>query len=115
MMIVGGIVLNRGWWSTMVLTPSSVSLQVSTSIPAGVPPNSSGAPSIMPEAEAAMVDDAPLPDLAREPPDPFIQIGGLPVIFGTAIISHFLASEWGQRLLYGSEEDQMTYEIQNTR
>jgi len=111
-LIVGGIVINRGWWSTMVLEAAVNSLQVSTSIPEGVPPPSSGAPSIMPEAEA---DHAALPDLAREPPDPFIQIGGLPVIFGTAIISHFLASEWGQRLLYGSEEEQMTYEIEHTR
>lgn len=55
------------------------------------------------------------PGVTDPDPRPFILVGGLPAIFGSTIISHFLASEWGQRLLYGSEEDQMTYEIEQTR
>jgi len=112
-MRVGGIVLNRGWWS-VIMAPQVVALQVQPSTSSGTPPSPAGVTSVTPEV-IADVDEGALPDLGREAPDPFIQIGGLPVIFGTAIISHFLASDFGQRLLYGSEEDQMTYEIEHTR
>ena len=113
-MRVGGIVLNRGWWS-VIMAPEVVTLQVQPYAQSeSVPPSPAGATSVTPEV-IADVDRGSLPDLGREAPQPFIQIGGLPVIFGTAIISHFLASDFGQRLLYGSEEDQMTYEIEHTR
>ena len=68
-MIVGGIVLNRGWWSTMVLAPPhAVPVEVSTSIPEGVPPESSGAPSIMPEAEFGLAPEEPTGFLGRPGP-----------------------------------------------
>ena len=106
-MIVGGIVLNRGWWS-VILTPEVVAVQVQLSSAAdSVPTQPSGTTTLTPE----VIDEV----TARDDPQPFIQVGGLPVIFGTAIISHFLASDLGQRLLYGSDEDQLTYEMEHTR
>jgi len=53
-MIVGGIVLNRAWWSTNSSgAPSAVALNVSMSIPDGVPPPSSGLTAIIPSTEMA--------------------------------------------------------------